>query len=111
MTVKLLAAGADANAHLSSGETSLMEAAQRGNLDTVRLLLSSGADPNAREVNGGQSALMWAIVERHAAITEELVRRGADIHARSKRGFTALVFAAQQGEADSPRILLSAGAN
>jgi uncharacterized protein len=110
MTVKLLAAGADANAHLLSGETPLMEAARRDNLETLRLLLASGADPNTREVNGGQNALMWAISQRHAAVAEELVRRGADIHARSKRGFTALMFAAQQGDADSVRILLGAGA-
>ena len=75
MTAKLLAAGADANAHLLSGETPLMEAARRGNLATLRLLLSGGADPNAQEANGGQTALMWAISERHAAVTEELVRQ------------------------------------
>jgi hypothetical protein len=35
----LLAGGADANAHLLSGETPLMEAARRGNLATVRVRL------------------------------------------------------------------------
>jgi uncharacterized protein len=110
VTEKLLAAGADANTHLLSGETPLMEAARRGNLATLRVLLSGGANPNAQEVNGGQTALMWGISERHSAVTEELVRRGADIGARSKRGFTPLMFAAQQGDAASARILLTAGA-
>ena len=100
MTVRLLAAGADPNAHLLSGETPLMEAARRGNLETVRALLAAGADPNAQEVNGGQTALMWAISERHAAAAEALVRGGADIGARSKRGSTALMFAAQQSDAE-----------
>jgi ankyrin repeat protein len=107
---KLLAAGADANAHLLSGETPLMEAAERGNLETLRVLLSHGASPNAREANGGQTALMWGISERHSAVTEELVRHGADVNARSNNGFTALMFAAQVGDADSARVLLGAGA-
>jgi ankyrin repeat protein len=111
MTVKLLAAGADANAHLLSGETPLMEAARRGNIETVRALLMGGANPNAQEENGGQTVLMWAASERHPAVTEELVRHGADVRARSKRGFTALMFAAQQGDVGSARALLSASAN
>jgi ankyrin repeat protein len=111
MAAKLLEAGADANVPLISGETPLMEAARRGKLDVVRLLLMHSADPDAKESNGGQTALMWAISERHAAITEELVRNGTNIHTRSKAGFTALMFAAQQGDAVSARILLEAGAN
>jgi ankyrin repeat protein len=111
MAAMLLAAGADANARLLSGETPLMEAAERGNLETLRVLLSRGANPNAREANGGQTALMWAVSERQSAVTEELVRRGADVHARSNNGFTALMFAAQYDDADSARVLLSAGAN
>jgi uncharacterized protein len=110
MTVKFLAAGADANAALLSGETPLMEAARRGNLATVRALLSAGANPNAQEANGGQTALMWAVAERHPAVIEELVRGGAGVQPGSKTGFTALMFAAQQGDANAIRILIGAGA-
>src|SRR5712691_9624159 len=111
ITGKLLAAGADANAALLSGETPLMEAARRGNLDIVRALLAARANPNAQEANGGQSALMWAISQRHSAVVEELVKRGADVKAGSKTGFTPLMFAAQQDDVESARILISAGAN
>ena len=107
---RLLAAGVDPNTPLASGETALMEAARQGNLAAVRAVMARGAAVNAQETNGGQNALMWAISERHAAVTDELVRHGADIAARSKAGFTALMFAAQQGDADSARILLTAGA-
>jgi ankyrin repeat protein len=108
---KLLAAGADANAGLVSGETPLMVAARRGNLATVQALLSGKADPNAHEGKGGQTALMWAISEHQSGVTQELVQHGADVNARSKSGFTALMFAAQQGDVDSARILLDAKAN
>lgn len=110
MVVKLLAAGADPNVGLDSGETPLMEAARQGNVATVSALLSAGADPNVQEKNGGQNALIWAISERHAAVTDELVRHKADVNARTKSEFTALMFAAQ-GDVDSARILLAAGAN
>ena len=111
MTEKLLAAGADPNARLSSGVTPLMEAARRGNLATVRLLLAGRADPDAQETNAGQNALMWAISERHGAVTAELVQHGADVNVRSKNGYSPISFAAQQGDTDSIRALIEAGAN
>ena len=110
ITKKLLAAGADPNAALGSGETPLMQAARLGNVETIRALLAGGADPNAKEKNGEQTALMWAVAERHSKVTEELVRNKVDVNARSKNGATALMFAAR-GDAESTRILLAAGAD
>jgi len=111
MTQKLLAAGADPNKALMSGETPLMIAAKRGNLETLRALLNGGAKPNAQEDNAGQTALMWAISQHHAAAVEELVKHGADVELASKSGFTPIMFAAQQDDVDSARILISADAN
>ena len=107
---KLLAAGADPNKPLDSGETPLMLASRNGNLETVKALLAAGADPNVHEANGGQTALMWAIAEKHSDVTDELVKNKADVNARSKNGVTPLMFAAQ-GDSKSAAILLAAGAN
>jgi cytohesin len=53
---------------------------------------------------------MWALSERQSAVVEELIKGGSDVQAGSKTGFTPLMFAAQQGDQDSARILLRAGA-
>ena len=110
MATKLLAAGADPNLPIMSGETPLMVASSRGNVETVRALLTGGAKPNAQENMGGQTAMMWAISKRQSAVVDELVKHGADVELASKTGFTPLMFAAQQGDVDSGRILLKAGA-
>jgi uncharacterized protein len=126
----LLDAGADAKA-LSTldGETVLMSAARSGNVEAVRMLLDRGADVNARERYKGQTALMWAAAERHPAIVKLLLERGADWRIRSfdretkpprlsaassispipRGGFTALMFAAREGDLESARIMLDAG--
>jgi len=54
--------------------------------------------------------LMWAVQQRQTAAVEELLRGGADIKAASRIGFTPLMFAAQQGDVDTARVLIRAGA-
>jgi ankyrin repeat protein len=53
---------------------------------------------------------MHAITQHQVAVVEELVKGGADVNMGSKTGFTPLMFAAQQDDVDSARILLKAGA-
>ena len=55
----LLDAGANPNAALTNGWTSLMWAVERGSPGIVRMLLEAGADPNAT-TSSGVSARQWA---------------------------------------------------
>ena len=127
----LLAAGADPAAP-AGGEPPILAAARTGSLDTVRSLVRHGADINAREALRGQTALMWAAAEDHAAVARTLLELGADVHARSTGagtvrsgaldadqrapervtvGFTPLLFAARQGALNTARVLVAAGAD
>jgi ankyrin repeat protein len=119
----LLGAGADPNGGPPDRERPLMRAAWVGSLDVVTALLDAGADPNGKESARGQTALMWAVSERHPVVVKVLLERGADAHAttvthltgraaaRDVTGYTPLLFAARVGDLLSVRMLLDAGAN
>ena len=140
MLQKLLKAGADPNASLDQfQDTALMMAARTGKTDALRVLLETGAKVNAAESWGGTTPLMWAASEHHAAAVKLLIDAGADVNARTKfvaaangRGFegrspkadspdqkvedfasgwlTPLMFAAREGDLDSARLMIAAGA-
>lgn len=141
MIEKLIRAGADPNAALTkSGDTALMMSARTGKTEPVTMLLEHGAKVNTKETWGDTTALMWAVSERHPEVTKILIEHGADVNARSKfvpnttgRGFegaspidakpgqkpqeqaggllTPLMFAAREGDLDSARLLVAAGAD
>ena len=54
---------------------------------------------------------MWAAAERHPNVVRLLVEAGANPRAHTKKGFTALHFAAREGDLESVRQLLAAGVN
>src|SRR4051812_35614427 len=107
----LLEAGANANAPLKSGETPLMTAARTGNRALVAALAARGAKLEATESTRAQTALMWAVSERHLDVARELIDRGANVRARSTAGFTPLLFAARGGSLELAQMLLAAGAD
>jgi ankyrin repeat protein len=107
----LLEAGADANTTSAEGETVLMAAARTGNPDLVRVLIARGADVNATEKWRGQTALMWAISEKHLPVVRLLLDAGAEVKTKTTKGFTPFLFAVRGGDFAIVRALLAAGAD
>jgi len=107
---RLLKAGANPNLAQTNGLTPLMVAARTGNLQVVNALLASGADANATTAKTRETALMWAIAERHTEVVRALVGKGADVHPQPQQAFSPLMAAAKEGDIEIAKILLSAGA-
>jgi ankyrin repeat protein len=60
-----------------------MMAARAGHVDAVNVLLSRGANAEAREQVLGETPLIWAAAENHPGVIKALVARGADVNGRS----------------------------
>lgn len=107
----LLKAGAIPNTPIATGETPIMTCARSGNADAVGMLIAHRADVNAKEPAQNQTAVMWAAAEHHPSVVRMLIEAKADLQAHTKKGFTALHFAAREADMASVRLLLSAGVN
>ena len=55
--------------------------------------------------------LYQAAVAGNTGKVEQLLRKGADVNARSKKGRTALMVAAQRGHTETVKVLIAAGAD
>ena len=132
IVAKLLARGADVNAVRSDGSTALMLAAQNGHTEIVSALLSrDGIDVNAA-ASDGATALMLAAQNGHTETVAELLAERTDlmyvaqngraaVELSTKRanvnavkkssGYTALMFAVQNGHAEIVAKLLAQGAD
>lgn len=101
----LLARGADATVRSKTGESSLMEAAVRGDVAAAKLLLDHGAEVNAADHRGYTPLLLAAQYDRDAVeLVRLLLDRGADPGAVAE-GETALGLAAKRGENGVTRLL------
>jgi hypothetical protein len=100
--------GADVNAKMNDGMTSLMYASLGGHLEIVRTLIARGADVNAR-TNDGVSSLMYASLGGHLEIVRTLISRGADVNAKTNGGWTVLMVASMGGHREVVQELLLKG--
>jgi ankyrin repeat protein len=107
---RLIRSGAFVNATDGFGTSALMYAAIYGDVPTMRLLLSRGADPN-RVDQAGATALMWSVSD--ATKVRLLLSRGANVNAISPlTGRTPLLIAAgRPGAAKVVKMLLDKGAD
>jgi len=131
---KLLRAGADVNTADGDGTTALMHSVIESDVKMMKLLIGSGANTNAKNALDS-TALMYAAT--NLAKTRLLLDAGADVKARGKRGATPMsvavttfgstpvlklltakgaapedrlmVAAAQKGDLEAIRFLLSIG--
>lgn len=90
------------------GETPLMLAAIKGNIDFAKVLLAKGADINA---NYGWTALHYSASTGQTAMTRFLIDNGAAVNARTERGVTPLYMAARIVATPTVDALLEAGAD
>jgi ankyrin repeat protein len=97
------------------GRTLLQEAAAAGNLHMTKLLLSMGANPQARD-NGGHTPLYSlsneCVVGGAGDVVPALVRAGADVNANDgAKRCTPLHMAARRGNLEIAGALLDCGGN
>lgn len=90
------------------GETPLMLAAIKGDVDLAQTLLFMGADVN---VNFGWTALHYAAASGQKPMIELLLKNGAEVNAVTERQVTPLYMAARSLARDAVDALLAAGAD
>jgi ankyrin repeat protein len=88
----------------------LMYAAAHGYLQTCRILIRRGADPDMQAIDG-VTAAMYASGNGHAEVVKLLLERGIDPNVQAIEGMNALMMAAQNGHAEVAEMLINSGAN
>lgn len=90
------------NVRNRNGETALSMAAFTGQMNYVQRLVEAGAEVDFY----GWAPLLYAAYNGHTAVVEYLLKRGADINAKTENGLTALFFAARFGHIEIIKVLL-----
>jgi ankyrin repeat protein len=104
---EMVHAGVDPNQQDSgpSGWPPLMHAVHKNQLESVRALLSAGAEPDFANP-GGLTPLMLAAAQGEGEIVEELLASGADPRLKQPGGESALTYAATAADSRCVKALL-----
>lgn len=102
----LSAKGIEVDTASEYGETALMLAAFKGNMELVQRLLAEGASVNRI---GGWTPLHYAAAEGHNDIVKLLLEKGARVNVQTYSGVTPLYMAARKPSREVVMTLLRAG--
>jgi ankyrin repeat protein len=112
LSALLAADPALAHAVAADGFSPLGLASFFGQAEAAHRLLEAGADPNRVSQNAMRVApLHSAVAAQQLAISEDLLRHGADVNATQADDFTPLHEAAQNGQLAMIELLLAHGAD
>ncbi|XP_028176414.1 fibronectin type 3 and ankyrin repeat domains protein 1 [Ostrinia furnacalis] len=92
----------------TNGFTPLATAVRKGDINTVRLLVSSGAELDQPSATG-QTPLHLAVLGSHTAIVEYLLDWGADFEARDLNGLRVEHYAVDSCNLETLRLVLARG--
>jgi len=107
----LVSAGADVNDIEWEESTPLHWAAKNKCLDAAKVLITAGADFNAKDTSEARTPLHWAAKNGDVAVTQVLLTAGADLNAKDKSEKTPLRLAASNRHVEVVEILVIAEAD
>jgi serine/threonine-protein phosphatase 6 regulatory ankyrin repeat subunit B len=95
------------SARNSTGQTPLLIACTKNDVEQVRLLIENGAEVNAKDFNG-ITALMIASVGGFNDLVSLLLKNKADPEIKNVKGWTALALAVSAGKVDAVKSIVQA---
>jgi Ankyrin repeats (3 copies) len=107
--IKIEESTIDVDGEDSVGNSTLSNAAAKGEVVLVDELLRAGADPNSAN-HAGVSVLMTAVAFRHPEVARRLISAGARVDTQDVSGETALMYAAKYRNLEMMKMLIGAGA-
>ena len=84
---------------------------QQSTAEYIRVLISEGADVNARDTDGLTPLMIAAKFSSTPEIVQLLLEKGAEVNARSRSGWTPLMYAASNSNLEIVQLLLEKGAD
>jgi ankyrin repeat protein len=105
--LSLFSIGCSRSSEEKAAPMNLIDASKFGFIATVRQLLATGVDLNAKDT-AGITALGWASLNGHTDVVKALIDAKPDLNSKDKDGVTALMNASVNGHTEAVKALLAA---